>query len=99
MPLARMAAEGQLAYFLSDLVDSFPLRAMEEEPEDALRGAPPYDPVMRVKVLLCPYCTRCTAPGRSPPFAGHPNSFAGCPFRVDSGRNAVRHGVGVSVGM
>jgi transposase len=54
--LQEWLPEGHLAYFISDLVDSFPLHAIEEEYEDELRGAPPYDPVMMVKVLLYAYC-------------------------------------------
>jgi len=54
--LQEWLPEGHLAYFISDLVDSFPLHAIEEEYEDELRGAPPYDPVMLVKVLLYAYC-------------------------------------------
>ncbi len=55
--LQEWLPEGHLTYFLSDLVDSLDLRAIEEEYEDELRGAPPYDPVMMVKVLLYAYCT------------------------------------------
>lgn len=49
--------EGHLAYFLSDLVDSFDLSAIETPYEDELRGGPPFHPVMMVKVLLYAYCT------------------------------------------
>lgn len=49
--------EGHLAYFLSDLVDSFDLSAIETPYEDELRGGPPYHPGMMVKVLLYAYCT------------------------------------------
>src|SRR3989337_3382178 len=49
--------EGHLAYFLSDLVDSFDLSAIEAVYEDELRGGPPYHPAMMVKVLLYAYCT------------------------------------------
>jgi len=50
--------EGHLAYFISDLVDSFDLRAIEAVYEDELRGGPPYHPRMMVKVLLYAYCAR-----------------------------------------
>ena len=49
--------EGHLAYFLSDLVDSFDLSAIETAYEDELRGGPPYHPAMMVKVVLYAYCT------------------------------------------
>jgi len=49
--------ENHLAYFVSDLVDSFDLSAIEAEYEDQPRGAPPYHPAMMVKVLLYAYCT------------------------------------------
>jgi len=55
--LQEWLPEGHLAYFLSDLVDSFDLRAIEAVYEDELRGGPPYHPVMMVKVLLYAYCT------------------------------------------
>ena len=49
--------EGHLAYFISDLVEHFDLRAIEETYEDELRGGPPYHPAMMVKLLLYAYCT------------------------------------------
>lgn len=56
--LQEWLPEGHLAYFVSDLVDSFDLRAIEAVYEDELRGGPPYHPRMMVKVLLYAYCTR-----------------------------------------
>jgi transposase len=49
--------EGHLAYFISDLIDSFDLSAIEAPYEDEPRGAPPYHPAMMVKVLLYAYAT------------------------------------------
>lgn len=46
-----------LAYFVSDVVDSFDLSAIEAGYEDEPRGAPPYHPAMMVKVLVYGYCT------------------------------------------
>jgi transposase len=46
-----------LAYFVSDLVDSFDLSAIEAGYEDEVRGAPPYHPAMMVKLLVYGYCT------------------------------------------
>lgn len=55
--LQEWLPEGHLAYFISDLVESFDLSAIEVAYEDELRGAPPYHPAMMVKVLLYAYCT------------------------------------------
>lgn len=55
--LQEWLPEGHLAYFISDLVDSLDLSAIEATYEDELRGAPPYHPAMMVKVLLYAYCT------------------------------------------
>jgi len=49
--------DDHLAYFISDLVEHFDLRAIEEPYEDELRGGPPYHPAMMVKLLLYGYCT------------------------------------------
>src|SRR5574338_117205 len=49
--------EGHLARFVSDLVDTLDLSAIEKTYEDEERGYPPYDPRMMVKVLLYGYCT------------------------------------------
>jgi len=46
-----------LAYFVSDVVDSFDLSGIEAGYEDEVRGAPPYHPAMMVKLLLYGYCT------------------------------------------
>ncbi len=55
--LQEWLPEGHLVYFISDLVDSFDLSAIEAVYEDELRGGPPYHPAMMVKVLLYAYCT------------------------------------------
>jgi transposase len=49
--------DDHLAYFVSDLVDSFDLSAIESGYEDEPRGAPPYHPTMMVKLLVYGYCT------------------------------------------
>lgn len=54
--LADWVPEDHLARFVSDVVDTLDLRAIEETyPEE--RGYPPYHPRMMVKVLLYGYCT------------------------------------------
>src|SRR5258705_11510737 len=54
--LADWVPEDHLARFVSDVVDTLDLTAMEEAyPEE--RGYPPYHPRMMVKVLLYGYCT------------------------------------------
>ncbi len=55
--LQEWLPDGHLAYFISDLVDSFDLSAIEATYEDELRGGPPYHPAMMVKVVLYAYCT------------------------------------------
>ena len=48
--------EGHLARFISDMVDSMDLSAIEDAyPEE--RGYPPYHPCMMLKLLLYGYCT------------------------------------------
>ena len=49
--------DDHLAYFVSDLVDSFDLSEIETGYEDEARGAPPYHPAMMVKLLVYGYCT------------------------------------------
>ena len=49
--------DDHLAYFVSDLVDSFDLSAIESTYEDEARGGPPYHPAMMVKLLVYGYCT------------------------------------------
>jgi len=49
--------DDHLAYFVTDLVDSFDLSAIERAYEDEVRGAPPYHPAMMVKLLVYGYCT------------------------------------------
>src|SRR5436309_791460 len=50
--------EGDLALFISDVVDELDLSAIYEAYETGDgRGQPPYDPAMMVKVLLYAYCT------------------------------------------
>src|SRR5438132_401645 len=50
--------EGDLALFLSDVVDELDLAAIYRSYETGDgRGQPPYEPAMMVKVLLYAYCT------------------------------------------
>jgi transposase len=49
--------DDHLAYFVSDLIDSIDLTAIESSYEDEARGAPPYHPAMMVKLLVYGYCT------------------------------------------
>src|SRR5437762_2731681 len=50
--------EGDLALFISDVVDELDLAAIYRSYETGDgRGQPPYDPAMLVKVLLYAYCT------------------------------------------
>jgi transposase len=49
--------EGHLARFVSDLVNTLDLSAIEARYEEEERGFPPYDPRMMVKVLVYGYCT------------------------------------------
>ncbi len=55
--LREWLPDHHLAYFVSDLVDSFDLSAIEATYEDELRGGPPYHPAMMVKLLVYGYCT------------------------------------------
>ena len=48
--------EGHLAYFVSDLVDSLDLSAIEAYYEKEERGYPPYHPRMMTKILVYGYC-------------------------------------------
>ncbi|HEX9352983.1 MAG TPA: IS1182 family transposase [Streptosporangiaceae bacterium] len=54
--LADWVPEDHLARFVSDVVDSLDLTAIEDT-YDEERGYPPYHPRMMVKVLLYGYCT------------------------------------------
>jgi transposase len=54
--LADWLPEQHLARFVSDLVDTLDLTAIEDTYEEE-RGYPPYHPRMMVKVLLYAYCT------------------------------------------
>src|SRR5229473_5509909 len=54
--LADWVPEDHLARFVSDVVDSLDLTAIEDTYEEE-RGYPPYHPRMMVKVLLYGYCT------------------------------------------
>jgi transposase len=54
--LADWVPEDHLARFVSDVVDSLDLTAIEDSYEEE-RGYPPYHPRMMVKVLLYGYCT------------------------------------------
>ena len=50
--------EGDLALFISDVVDELDLSAIYHSYETGDgRGQPPYDPAMMVKILLYAYCT------------------------------------------
>jgi transposase len=54
--LADWVPEDHLARFVSDVVDTLDLTAIEETYSEE-RGSPPYHPQMMVKVLLYGYCT------------------------------------------
>src|SRR3989442_2741341 len=54
--LADWVPEDHLARFVSDLVDTLDLSAIEDTYTEE-RGYPPYHPCMMVKVLLYGYCT------------------------------------------
>jgi len=54
--LADWVPEAHLARFVSDVVDTLDLSAIEETYSEE-RGSPPYHPRMMVKVLLYAYCT------------------------------------------
>lgn len=54
--LADWVPEDHLARFVSDVVDTLDLTAIEETYMEE-RGYPPYHPQMMVKVLLYGYCT------------------------------------------
>lgn len=54
--LSDWVPENHLARFVSDLVDTLDLSAIEETYTEE-RGYPPYHPCMMVKVLLYAYCT------------------------------------------
>ncbi len=46
---------GDIAHFISDVVDAFDLSEIEQEYEEELRGYPPYHPQMMVKLWLYGY--------------------------------------------
>jgi transposase len=48
--------ENHLAYFVSDVVDSLDLSAMDAVYGSEKRGQPPYDPQMMTKILVYGYC-------------------------------------------
>jgi len=48
--------EGDLALFISDVVDELDLSAIYHAYESEGRGQPPYHPIMMVKLLLYAYC-------------------------------------------
>src|SRR5215831_11116465 len=54
-PAAKLP-EGDLVFFLLDLVPQLDLSAIAAPYEDELRGAPPFDPVMMTCLLLYAYC-------------------------------------------
>jgi transposase len=54
--LREWLPENHLAYFVSDLVDSLDLSAMDAVYGNEKRGQPPYDPLMMTKLLIYSYC-------------------------------------------
>jgi transposase len=54
-PLAKLP-QGDLVFFLLDVVPSLDLTSIYAPYEDETRGAPPYDPAMMVCLLLYAYC-------------------------------------------
>jgi len=48
--------EGDLAYFIMDIVNSLNLRAIYDDYDGSGGGQPPYDPAMMVGLLLYGYC-------------------------------------------
>src|SRR3954454_19232830 len=54
--LREWLPENHLAYFVSDLVDSVDLSAMDAVYGNEKRGQPPYDPLMMTKLLIYSYC-------------------------------------------
>jgi transposase len=54
--LREWLPENHLAYFVSDVVDSLDLSALDAVYGDEERGQPPYDPRMMAKVLVYGYC-------------------------------------------
>ena len=77
--------DDHLAYFVSDLVDSFDLSAIESAYEDEVRGAPPYHPAIMVKLLVYGYCTGVYS---SRPIARHVEEDVA--FRVLGRRQCAR---------
>jgi len=54
--LREWLPENHLAYFVSDVIESLDLSAMDAVYGDEERGQPPYDPRMMTKVLMYGYC-------------------------------------------
>src|SRR5271166_6012088 len=54
-PLAKLP-EGDLVFFLLDLVPQLDLRSLYAPYEDETRGAPPFEPAMMTCLLLYAYC-------------------------------------------
>jgi transposase len=54
--LREWLPENHVAYFVSDLVDSLDLSAMDAVYGNEKRGQPPYDPLMMTKLLIYSYC-------------------------------------------
>ena len=54
--LREWLPEKHLAYFVSDVIDSLELSALDAVHGDEERGQPPYDPRMMTKVLVYGYC-------------------------------------------
>ena len=55
--LREWLPENHLAYFVSDTIGEMDLSAIESVYENSLRGNPPYNPEMMVKLLFYSYCT------------------------------------------
>jgi transposase len=77
--LREWLPENHLAYFVSDVVDSLDLSAMDAVYGDEERGQPPYDPRMMTKVLVYGYCVGVVqfAPDREAVGGGRGVSNAG----------------------
>jgi len=58
--LRELLTEDHFCYFVSDTVDDLDLTAIYAR-YDELRGFPPYDPQMMVKILVYAYCTSQTS--------------------------------------
>ena len=57
--------QGDLVYFMLEVVQTLDLSAITRKYEKEDRGAPPYHPRMMVTLLLYSYCVGCTRPAAS----------------------------------